>query len=530
MRNERIRFYQEHRLRLITPLLNCSAEQQRTLLKQISTSKHISVKTLKRYLHTYQQSGLQGLIPAYKGSGNCVRLYVDFEQALDRAVALRKQDPSLSVRNVIVVLESEHPEWKGIFRRSTIQSHLQKRHATKKDLVCEEACHGRKCFGRFHKKNRLEQIQCDVKEFPRVCVNEKGINCKAYLQLWSDNYSRKILAFKVSDRQDVSIALDPLHTLIERYGVFDSILTDNGSIYRGAQMAHVCQVLGIDLKFCKPYAPEGKGMIERQNLTANVIEHQIENLENLKLSALTEVIELWINEYNDTKSTALDGMSPNELFEKSPRPFKKVDPDVLNLAFKQSESRKVAKDGTISVNNILYKVDLNGIGEHHRVDLLLGYDGSVEQIFPEDNHAVKLFPLEIKSDVDFKLNQAQANASEDVNQKSGSTLLSHNEQSNIEASYLVTLMREQAKKLGNYKDEASFLKWVKEKFFFTPKDALQYASPDDSSIKALNLTNSSSTVAVPSALDSPFTKLEHRKEELANHCSNQTNGELNNGH
>ena len=88
-----------------------------------------------------------------------------------------------------------------------------------------------------------------------------------------DNHSRKVLAFKLSDTQDVSIALDPLRTLLERYGRFDSILTDNGSIYRSAQLEHVCQVTGIKLKFCKPYTPESKGMIERLYLTANEIEH-----------------------------------------------------------------------------------------------------------------------------------------------------------------------------------------------------------------------------------------------------------------
>lgn len=518
MKIDRERFYQEYRLRLINPLLNCSAEQQRSLLKQISESHNVSIKTLKRYLHSYHQSGLTGLIPGYKGSGNNIRLYIDFDKALARAVELRKQDPFISVRNIIVVLESEHPEWKGIFRRSTIQSHLQKAHATKKDLVSEEKCHGRKSFGRYRKAYRLEQIQCDVKEFPRVCVNEKGIKCKAYLQLWSDNYSRKILAFKLSDTQDVTIALDPLHTLIERYGLFDSILTDNGSIYRSAQMAHTCRVLGINLKFCKPYAPEGKGMIERQNLAANAIEHQIEKLENVRLSALSQVTQLWINDYNDTKSMALGGVSPNEAFESSPRPLKEIDPDMLNLAFKQSESRKVAKDGTISVNNVLYKVDLNGIDVHHRVNLLLGYDGSVEQIFPEDNHCVKLFPLEIKPDVEFKLNGTTG--SEDVSLKSNADLLPQQKQTTSDAAYLFALMREATKKRGLYKDEESFLKYVKERFFLTPSEiqqvATQVASPNQLQLKSFDNANNCGTATIPSALDSPFSKLESRKEEQRN--------------
>lgn len=496
MKIEKEREYQNRRLRLITPLLHNNKEQNRSLLLQIAQANNISVRTLKRYLKRYRQEGISGLIPRYVGSGTFVRLFTGFEQALKRAVALRKQDPYISVRNIIAVLESEHPEWKNLICRSTLQRYLQKQQVTLSDLRREEKCRGRKVYGRYRKQEILEQIQCDVKELPKVCVNESGVTCKGYLQLWSDNCSRKILAFKLSDTQDVTIALDPLKTLIERYGVFDSILTDNGSIYRSAQMEHACNVLGIKLNFCKPYSPEAKGMIERQNLALNEIEHQIENLNSVRLSALTELITLWINRYNAQKSSSLNGLSPDEVFSGSARQFKFLDPDIIALAFTQSCSRKISKDGTVSFNHTLYKADLSGADEHHRVTLLVSYDNKVEQVLP-DNRTVRIFPIEIKSNVDFKADRAVAK------ETSQTTTSESNNGSDADPALLIALLRDEARKNGTYKDEASFLAEVKQRLFYTvpATPALKKQSSMSTAPETYG------TASTPSVATSPFSKL-----------------------
>lgn len=92
----------------------------------------------------------------------------------------------------------------------------------------------------------MEQIQGDVKEPPRgVCVDENGMPVTPYVQLWMDNYSRKILSWRIGTNQQDTIALSSLRQLIETHGVPASILTDQGSIYNGKAMLHCTRTLGI---------------------------------------------------------------------------------------------------------------------------------------------------------------------------------------------------------------------------------------------------------------------------------------------
>lgn len=449
MDHSRERKYQESRLRLIVPLLHIEDPSElRVTLARISQASGVSVSTLRRYLKRYRESGLSGLIPDYKGSGNVCRRFFDFDAALRRAVELRLNDPHLSVRNVIGILESERPEWQGLIKRSTLQRHLQSRHMTLGDFRRNEKNHGRKVFGRYRKAHRLDQVQCDVKEFPPCCVDDHGMARKVYLQLYSDNHSRKILAFSAEFSQDADIALDPLRTLLERYGRIAEILTDNGAIYRGSRFKRACQLTGIILKFCKPYAPEGKGMIERQNLALNALEHQVKPCRDLKLEAFRECVRLWIDRYNATSTDALGGKSPDEVFAADSKALDHIPQDIIKLAFKEQLFRKVGKDGSVNVGGKIYKADLDGIRQDHTVELLLDCNGGVEQILTVDGRftAVPLMPYEIAENVD-----KAAFSTEEITPSVVT-----------DPDMMVMLLREAARKNGTYRDEESFLRWAHE--------------------------------------------------------------------
>ena len=52
-----------------------------------------------------------------------------------------------------------------------------------------------------------------------------------------------------------------------RRGCPIKLVVDNGAAYRANTLQGVCARLGIHLNFCRPYAPEGKGKLERWHRT-----------------------------------------------------------------------------------------------------------------------------------------------------------------------------------------------------------------------------------------------------------------------
>ena len=52
-----------------------------------------------------------------------------------------------------------------------------------------------------------------------------------------------------------------------RRGVPLKIVVDNGPAYRAQSLQGICARLSIQLIFCRPYTPEGKGKLERWHRT-----------------------------------------------------------------------------------------------------------------------------------------------------------------------------------------------------------------------------------------------------------------------
>jgi len=50
-------------------------------------------------------------------------------------------------------------------------------------------------------------------------------------------------------------------------GIAEKIIVDNGAAYRSASLQGICARLSICLIYCRPYAPEGKGKLERWHRT-----------------------------------------------------------------------------------------------------------------------------------------------------------------------------------------------------------------------------------------------------------------------
>ena len=442
----------QKRLSIISPLLNLNKEDKRVLIAQIARDQNISERTIYRYLKAYNLQGLEGLCPNYKDTKPYHKRYIRFDELIDYCKSLRKADHHLSIKRIIESAESAYPNCKGILKRSTVQRWLQKDGLDHKSLRVVDELEDKKLFLRYRKSNRLDQVQCDFKEFPRgIFIDENGAPCKIYLQICIDNYSKMVLSYSVTTNQKTFVFVECLKSMIKTFGVPKTLLMDNGAAYKNAIITRACECLGIKAKYCKPYAPELKGLIERLNYT------------------LIEICRARINEYNSTPHSGLDGKSPKEVFYADDTKLKLVSDEVLDFSFKKLIKRSVAKDGSISYEGKNYIVDTDYVEVGHDVALLT--DGTnLEQII-SDNKTKPIFLQEIKENVSSSTWKKIYRKPTDDN---GDDLRDY--------GYILKLLREQAKRDGCYINEDLFLEQAKKLLFeqepvSTTKSAQDEISP-----------------------------------------------------
>ena len=438
------------RLQFIMPILqnrNCGRDDY----ERAARLAGVSSRTIIRWVKAYDTEKLSGLFPKHKGSAGICRLHPSFKDALEKAISLRKTDPKISVTNIIFTIESENPDLKGIIKRSTLQSHLQKEHFGKSDLIARSGMGGRKFYSRFCDTEVYKTLQCDVKEFPKkMLVDVDGMICSGYLQTCIDNRSRKIVSFKIGTDQKSHIFIDCLKQAVINYGIPKRLHLDNGAIYKSKQLVRICKLLNIEIKRAKPYAGYEKGVVERLNGMYNDLENQLQALGRMSFAAFKEACIAWINKYNSEPRSIpneKDMHAPNDFFQKHfvQDPERFLDDQTLRFVFTNTESRKVRKDGTIKLNGKMYKLNQKNVRVNDYVDVVINDDGTVDQIEPDGSVT--------------RINELVMQQYEPRNE--GNTDEIQNPRDN---SYMVALLREHQRRTGQYTTEEAFQKYIKELF------------------------------------------------------------------
>ena len=91
--------------------------------------------------------------------------------------------------------------------------------------------------------------------------------CKVFLVSLMDDASR-LLAHSAFCTNETALAIEGvLKQAVLKRGLPKKQVVDNGAAYRAATLQGICARLDIRLIYCRPYAPEGKGKLERWHRT-----------------------------------------------------------------------------------------------------------------------------------------------------------------------------------------------------------------------------------------------------------------------
>lgn len=213
----------------------------------------VSVRTLERYIKAYTEGGMEALKPEARGRTRKIP-----EEYLEKAVTLRKENPSRSIGSIISMLEMSREVPKNVLKYSTVQDYFAKRSITSKAYAKRSAG-----FTRYGASYRGEILQGDFHHtlyLPDPANDKKKKLVK--LHAWMDDYSRLVDGQFYWNEKAPSME-ESLKKWIIRYSLPETVLVDNGAAYSTKHLQQICGALGIRLSHSKPGRPMGQGKIEK---------------------------------------------------------------------------------------------------------------------------------------------------------------------------------------------------------------------------------------------------------------------------
>lgn len=313
-------------------------------------TRSFSVATLERWLYAYKKGGLDALRPARRSDRGRGREIPAELRAL--LLDIRREFPAASVPLILRTLLVDGRLDKGVVTASTLRR-LYRQEGLTRRAATEDT--GQRTRLRWQTTRPDALWHGDVCHGPTLVVGERRIPLRIHALL--DDHSRYVVALRVVSTEQEQDMLDLLVAALRTHGKPDGLYLDNGSTYRGEMLRLLCARLGISLLHAKPYDPEARGKMERFWLT---LRRQVLDY-CAGLSSLHEVqvrLLAWLDtHYHQAPHAGLMGAAPVGVYLPEAREIERVDEGALKTALLVTETRKVRRDTTVSIEGHTYELD-----------------------------------------------------------------------------------------------------------------------------------------------------------------------------
>lgn len=327
----------------------------------------VSERTLRRWCdwyrngHLNEEAGERDSVPGVDGLKPSRR--IDLGQprvlkpaTLEQAVRLRAEEPGRSTPTLIDLIRQDAEE-KGEeppeLDPATLAYHLRARGATRRDFKEQ----GR-AYPRYEHPYRNSTWQGDWSAglyLPSPLDPTKTRQC--HLHAFIDDHSRYVPHAEFYFRQNLPCLEDCFRKAVLKAGTPERAYWDNGAVYQAKQIQLMAARLGTQVIFATPYAPEGKGKIERFFRSVKESFYPEARRADLKtLDELNQFFWAWLEGYHSREHASLEGKSPRDRWEAGASHVRMPAPASLVDLFLWEETRKVDKAGCIKMSGNLYPV------------------------------------------------------------------------------------------------------------------------------------------------------------------------------
>jgi len=157
---------------------------------------------------------------------------------------------------------------------------------------------------RFQYKQPNDLWHIDITKFT---IKGEG---RFYIIAIIDNFSRKIIAIGVFNRQTAENVVAVFKEAVSMHGKPKAILSDNGKQFTGKLFQQFCETNGINHRRTRPYNPKCNGKIERwfKTLKKELRLYWFESVEQFE-----QTVNRFVDGYNNKPKWVLNWKTPNQM-------------------------------------------------------------------------------------------------------------------------------------------------------------------------------------------------------------------------
>lgn len=350
--------------------------------------RYYSPATIEDWYYDYKKHGHQALLnPARKDKSTNRSIT---EKLAARIDFLFKEFPGIKNSNVIRDLKEKDYLPDGKPSKATLYRYLTR--------VRPPKTPSEKLRRAFESSRPGALYQTDLMYGPELKITGKDGRVrkkKTYLIAILDDYSRMICAAEFFTDQGLMNYLKVLEDALRGRGIPDKIYCDNGQIFISSQVTRIGMMLGMKVVRTKVRDAAAKGKIERffRTVRDQFLDGTLRIAKGARdLEQLNAMFRTFVGKYNHAEHSAINTSPQMRWTQAEYQPKFPAETMEINTLFLLEEQRVVKKDGTISLQTILFEIysslalkKVNVRFDPHHLECVYVWDGQ--------QYLGKFFPL-----------------------------------------------------------------------------------------------------------------------------------------
>lgn len=341
----------------------------------------VSASTLERWYYAYNKGGFDALIPMRRCDTGKSRK-ID-EDIMEQIRFLKKEYPRIPATLIHQKLLDNGTINKGDISLSTVnrfvnQLKIESNYTNNKDMRRYERAH-------------INEVWCGDTSFgPYLKID--GKKKRTYIIALLDDASRYIIGIDIFFNDNFVNLMSVLKTAVTRYGKPKILNFDNGSSYKNKQIELLAARIGTTISYCAPYTPTSKAKIERWFKTMkDQWMSQLNMNDYSSIDQLRETLLTYVNNYNQTVHSSLNGLCPQDRFFNESYLIKRLSEEQLDTSFLLEYERRVSADNVVMIDEVEYEVPYR----YSKQKITLRYSPDLSKIYIVDKYSGALTSIKL---------------------------------------------------------------------------------------------------------------------------------------